>query len=1273
MASNTDSASSVKRDLGDDVNESSPIAPENPVADTPDNATPGRDANPGAAERVYPIRSMISVDPSATAESSEDPISPVRRARQYSIIDSRTWDELRTQRKPEPEHLSAALEASQPVVEALESGSDTLVQSPSTAANASRDSPKSAIPESESVNLMTTRFKHVETEDGHVVLTGRTITSFRACEDEPIHIPGAVQSYGAMVALREETEGKFVVRVVSENSEDILGYTPQSLFAMESFCDILDQDQADNLLDHVDFIRDELYDPSADGPEVFLMNITGPAGQSIRVWCAIHIGPANPDLVICEFELEDDRINPINASNRSSPPVPIDTLGVEPTAEQFAGSTVNISQPLRVLRNARRRRGEAATMEVFSIVSQIQEQMGRAQTMDVLLNTTVGIVKELTGFHRIMIYQFDSEWNGLVVAELVDPRATKDLYKGLHFPASDIPKQARDLFRINRVRLLYDRDQVTARLVCRTVKDLERPLDMTHAYLRAMSPIHLKYLANMEVRASMSIGISYSSELWGLISCHGYGDAGMRVSFPLRKMCRLIGETLSRNIERLSYASRLQARKLINTVPTDANPSGYIIASSDDLLKLFDADYGALSIRDETKILGGSSHQEILALLEYLRMRRIKSVLASHNIKKDCSDLKYPPGFKCISGLLYVPLSADGTDFMVFFRRGRLTEIKWGGNPHEQKAKMGHSLQPRQSFQIWKETVLDQSREWTDSDVETAAVLCLVYGKFIKVWRQNEAATQGSQLTKLLLANSAHEVRTPLNAVVNYLEIALEGALDNETRDNLTKSYSASKSLIYVINDLLDLTNTEKGQGLIKDEPFDLEVTFKEATGMFEGEVKRKGISYTVLPHPGLPQTVIGDQRRVRQAMSNLIANAIQYTSEGGVTVEIWRAPNATDDGSAMVQFSVLDTGSGMSQSRLEALFQELEQVSAESDSRGFGKDEHENDNLRAVVDQTEKQVLGLGLATVSRVVRNMDGQLSVRSEEGKGSRFQITLNFRLLADATSGKEEPRTPICAVKPTAVLQSKEEFVLVDNRSQRGEGSFCGSSIKSDTGKAADEPPPQHLSAQVESAKHTETSELPFENDPAPVEAPEAESAPALTKEPPRPKPDPSPSVDRFRVLVAEDDPINSKIIQKRLGKLGYSVRLTGNGEECAATYREDPAQFDVVLMDIQMPIVDGINSTKMIRQFEQELPPNTLSNLSRRNGRIPIFAVSASLLEKDADMYISAGFDGWIMKPINFERLNVLLSGVQHHYVRSSATYQPGKWENGGWFKGYEQP
>lgn len=165
----------------------------------------------------------------------------------------------------------------------------------------------------------------------------------------------------------------------------------------------------------------------------------------------------------------------------------------------------------------------------------------------------------------------------------------------------------------------------------------------------------------------------------------------------------------------------------------------------------------------------------------------------------------------------------------------------------------------------------------------------------LQVWRQKEAALHSSQLTRLLLANSAHEVRTPLNAIINYLEIALEGSLDQETRENLSKSHSASKSLIYVINDLLDLTKTEEGQELIKDEVFDLLATIYEARDSFRGDALRKGLEYEVIEHPGIPQFVHGDQRRVRQVVSNIIANAMQNTTSGYVSERCFRGRGNTN------------------------------------------------------------------------------------------------------------------------------------------------------------------------------------------------------------------------------------------------------------------------------------------------------------------------------------------------------------------------------------------
>lgn len=1381
--------------------------------------------SPDTTDRVFPIRSVISVNPRLSGSQSppledmtDEPSSSAYGTRRSSIAGTIANTTLPTaqvrladsqkessyvnlpsvpdERNPETELLSPQRAGLQTVVEDISSGhvsNDGTSMTSSTDGGVpldNRDLPRSVDTEKDAPHLLTTRFKHVITENGHVVVTGRDGDELQRCEDEPIHIPGAVQAFGVLVVLQEEAEGKLVVRIVSENSKQILGYSPKELFELESFGDILSEDEEDNLLEHVDFIRDGGCDPKIQGPEVFILSIRLTDGEERKFWCAIHLNYVNRDYIVCEFELEDDQINPLNVDGETTPVKPLDTLGSNPTAEELAQSTVSANLPLRMLRSARRKKGEGAAMKVFNMLSQIQEQLANAQTLDTLLNVLVGIIRELTGFHRVMVYQFDSSWNGMVVAEIVDPRASKDLYKGLRFPASDIPKQARELYKINKVRLLYDRDQETARLVCRSIKDSDTPIDMTHNYLRAMSPIHVKYLANMGVRSSMSVSITVFDELWGLISCHSYGMAGMRVSFPIRKMCRLIGDATSRNIERLSYASRLQARKLINTVPTEANPSGYIVASSDDLLKLFEADYGAISIHDETKILGRlRESQEVLALLEYLRMRRISSVLASHDITKDFPDLNYPPGFKNISGLLYVPLSSGGNDFIVFFRRGQLTEVKWAGNPYEKKCKEGTAayLEPRSSFKTWKETIMTRSREWSEADVETAAVLCLVYGKFIEVWRQKEAAMQSTQLTKLLLANSAHEVRTPLNAIVNYLEIALEGSLDGEIRENLAKSHSASKSLIYVINDLLDLTNTENGQNLIKDEVFDLPATLKEAADMFQGEAKRKNISYNVIEYPGVPKCVLGDQRRVRQVITNVIANAMQHTSSGAVTVESWPSPTEQEPGYMDVEVAVNDTGSGMSQDALETLFRELEQVSSEHDPIYY--EQHKSRESGENSDDEQKPVLGLGLALVARIVRNMQGQLSVKSEEGKGSRFKIQLRFPV----PTNEEKPTVP------PALLQGDErdvpqtpppiagEFLLIDRHSHSRSGSkrrysntssHSGNSSrsgKSDVDRlisAIQDRPFSQKSAHenIDSQKRRKegtsdsgsdlsvtsgpnrTTKTPFGSPLAargksisPIPSPSAtvrtvmplgsprlpgqelvtdsgvplsalrfqenvsrsvSSAPASSKDdskvpesptvtlkkPPRKRdtgptlrPMPSRISSGLHVLVAEDDPINSKILQKRLEKLGHTVHLTVNGEECAIAHREDSSSFDAVLMDIQvsrcevgilvavisnivqMPIMDGVNSTKMIREFEAKTPNRTLSAIAQCNGRIPIFAVSASLVEKDLQMYIDSGFDGWILKPIDFERINYLLDGVQQDEARNSCLYEPGIWEKGGWF------
>ncbi|TKY88391.1 hypothetical protein EX895_002743 [Sporisorium graminicola] len=957
--------------------------------------------------------------------------------------------------------------------------------------------------------LTTTRFEYVKTNDGHMILTGRGGKLAR-CEDEPIHIPGAVQSFGCMVVVRISPEGEMAVRQVSENVADILGASPSYLFSLPTFLDLLDEENADLLWDNIDSLDQSSQDLAESGPTVFQLRGYNMASYDERVtqatqrtrwstWCGAHIPDRRNDgpgelTVILEFELVIDEANPIstfsppttpqeersrattggpglglaaghqrsshskgassgaespsisigtvhsvdNSSSMRDPRAGLDGLAYTPSAEELRESTEASHKPLKALSRMRRNAGikqqtrsrrpavlpstgggdgTGGMLDMFGILSQVNDQLAAQKDLNELLKVLVGIVRDITLFSRVMIYQFDEAWNGQVVCELVDWNDSHDLYRGLHFPATDIPAQARALYKINKVRLLYDRDQPTARMVCRDQADLDFPVDMTHAFIRAMSPIHIKYLGNMGVRSSMSVSITAFGELWGLISLHNYGAHGKRVSFPIRQLMRLIGESVSSNIERLSYTRRLSARKLINTLPTDQNPSGYIISNAEDLLTLFDADYGVIAIGNEAKILGPlNASQEVLAVTEYLRLKKFEHLVTSQDVRRDFPDMFLSTGLHVIAGLLLVPLSGSGVDFIAFLRKAQLRHVNWAGKPFKENKQGAAALEPRKSFKVWSETVEGTCRAWKDEELETASVLCLVYGKFISVWRQREQALHYNQLNRLLLSNASHEVRTPLNHIINYLELALDSRLDEDTRENLSKSHLASKSLLFVINDLLDLTKQEIGNELFLQEPFDLAATVREAVEMHEWEAKRRKIDFSVTTDPEVC-LVLGDKNRVRQVITNTVTNSVKYTSEGQIKVSMRRRTEDEREaelppGCDMeVELVVSDTGEGIPQEKLEVIFREFEQVESVIAQPGR-QDQSDVEGSEASVVRTEQSDsgLGLGLAIVARVVKNLGGQLRVDSLVGEGTTFTYYIPF-CSSESTTPTEVPPVTI----------------------------------------------------------------------------------------------------------------------------------------------------------------------------------------------------------------------------------------------------------------------
>jgi signal transduction histidine kinase len=516
-----------------------------------------------------------------------------------------------------------------------------------------------------------------------------------------------------------------------------------------------------------------------------------------------------------------------------------------------------------------------------------------------------------------------------------------------------------------------------------------------------------------------------------------------------------------------------------------------------------------------------------------------------------------------LAGLLIIPLSVTGTDFIVFFRQGELREVRWAGNPYEKVKKPGSEyLEPRMSFKRWTEKVRGMSKEWTEDQMETASVLSFLYGRFIEVWRQKESAGQSNTMTKLLIQNAAHEVRTPLNAIVNYLEMALENKIDDNTREILAKASTASKSLVYVINDLLSLTKIEHGIVTPREDAFDLAKTILDTINSFKHEAVRKGLDLVVSTHQGLPEFVKGDPARLRQVLSNVTSNAFQHSVQGGIKVDV--RPMLSRGNTSIISITIQDMGVGMSENQLDVsfsslirmrpiltrdsqdLFQEFEQVSDEDNKSGSGTPSS---------NPSEVSSLGVGLAVVARYVRNMKGQIRVLSELGTGTIFGIELPFEHAAIKPLTKQIGPTDIPI--PGAGSFTDGEPVDTSRFPGQQEANHIGPSTLSD---GLILPSPDLQSAENITSADEQSGALSSQsgNDPS-----------SSTFPFPQMGIDREPGDARLSVLIAEDNPVNARVLTRRLQKLGHEVELALDGQQCHDHFASNPHTVDVILMDLQV--------------------------------------------------------------------------------------------------------
>ncbi|WP_285353826.1 ATP-binding protein [Pseudomonas sp. ME-P-057] len=612
---------------------------------------------------------------------------------------------------------------------------------------------------------------------------------------------------------------------------------------------------------------------------------------------------------------------------------------------------------------------QSAVHGLGSRLTRTLRRLQAAKSLDELYAISVTEIRELTGYDRVMIYRFEEEGHGQVIAESAAPEM--DAYKGLFFPATDIPQQARELYRLNWLRIIPDAAYVPSPLLPALRPDTGEPLDMGHAVLRSVSPIHCQYMLNMGVRSSMSISLLKDDRLWGLISCGNREP--LQVSHTLRSACQTIGQVLSLQISLLEdqhiQRQRLAKHHMLDRLSramSEAPEDVYngLLENASALLTLVDAGGVAVIVDSQVHLIGQCpTADQVMALQEWL-LTRPQPVFESSSLGAVFPAAQAYP--HVASGLLAFSLPKPVVNGVLWFRAEVKDSVHWSGNPEKSKRVVNDRLQPRESFAAWKQQVNGTARAWNAGEVYAASDLrrsALEADLSRQVLREQDAVRARDELVAVV----SHDLRSPLTVIVMQCGmmqrvIAADASPASKRLNSAIDTLQrASGRMTRLLEDLLDTSKIEAGRYSIDVQPLDVSQFFEDTWSLLSPLAQNKYIELTFTTEPELK--MFADPERMFQVLSNLVGNAIKFTPKAG-TVSV----NARADGDTVV-VTVVDSGNGIAPDQLPHIFERYWRI-REGNPSGTG----------------------LGLYISRGIVKAHGGDLSAASEPGVGSEFRFTV-----------------------------------------------------------------------------------------------------------------------------------------------------------------------------------------------------------------------------------------------------------------------------------------